>query len=352
MRARLIAAALDSVYAIDLEGQVSSIERGSEGFWGPWQGAGLAAKRIVHAGTVVATIGPDHHASALVRGGYDTWHTWPRPADELAAVYVPGQGPILFATDRHAVCYARRETPHTPWTDWEVLGGPLAEIQAAVVPDGGAALFGIRHGTVFVRTQNRSLAAWDEWTGLGVPPDGARALRVTSLRGGGLAVFALAGDGRIHHRWQDVPFGEWRAWEELGGSVRTFAVTRSPQGGSGALRRLRRRLRAVPVPARAIQRLERLAGPAWPCQEPGGSGQLHRRPRGVCDRNGRRGLPQVVRAGRLALDRMDGAGLRPAAIAGLRPARAPAPGARSSSFPFAGSQTAHRAAPAASPRRS
>ena len=121
--------------------------------------------------------------------------------------------------------------PHTPWTDWEVLGGPLAEIQAAVIPDGGAALFGIRHGTVFVRTQNRSLAAWDEWTGLGVPPDGARALRVTSLRGGGLAVFALAGDGRIHHRWQDVPFGEWRAWEELGGSVRTFAVTRSPQGG-------------------------------------------------------------------------------------------------------------------------
>jgi hypothetical protein len=45
MKARQIAPALTSVFAIDHEGQIRVIERGTDGLWGRWQPTGIAASR-------------------------------------------------------------------------------------------------------------------------------------------------------------------------------------------------------------------------------------------------------------------------------------------------------------------
>src|SRR6476620_7697943 len=82
MTARPIAPALTSVFAIDHEGQIRIIERGTDGLWGRWQPTGIAASRVVHAGTVVASLGPDRRISALPRTAGGSWVTWERQARE------------------------------------------------------------------------------------------------------------------------------------------------------------------------------------------------------------------------------------------------------------------------------
>src|SRR5262245_17747413 len=57
MKAHQLAIAVNSVYAIDVQQRLQTIERDSDGFWGPWQDAGADARHIVHEGDVVARIG-------------------------------------------------------------------------------------------------------------------------------------------------------------------------------------------------------------------------------------------------------------------------------------------------------
>ena len=269
MRARLIVAALDSVYGIDLEGQVSSIERGSEGFWGPWQGAGLAAKRIVHAGTVVATIGPDHHVSALVRGGYDTWTPGLDPPTSWRRSMSPARGRSFSPRPSCGLLCPQGDPAHA----LDRLGGPRRPPRR----DPGCGRSRRRRRTVRHSPWHRLRPdAEPVARGMG-RMDGARS---TAGRRAGAAGDLAAGwrTGRIRARWRrpDSPSLAGRAFRRVacvGGARRVGADVRRHQvsaGRPGAVRRLRRRLRAVPVPARAIQRLERLAGPAWPRQEPGG----------------------------------------------------------------------------------
>ncbi len=63
MKAQQIAAALGNVYALGPLGQVRSIDRGEDGLWGRWRASGATAKRIVHGGAVIGTLGPDDRVS-------------------------------------------------------------------------------------------------------------------------------------------------------------------------------------------------------------------------------------------------------------------------------------------------
>ena len=53
MKARQIAIALKSVYALGPTDEVRLIERGADGLWGSWQATGESAKTIVHGGQVI-----------------------------------------------------------------------------------------------------------------------------------------------------------------------------------------------------------------------------------------------------------------------------------------------------------
>lgn len=232
MKARQLAIARDSVYVLDLSGEVMSIERGSDGLWGRWAAAGMSARRVVHGGPVVATIGSDGRVSALQRTPPLPWVTWDLGATELAPAHLREGAPVLFAVglDRQ-VWHAFKPGPAAPWLDWQPLGGSLTGIAAGLIPGGGLAVFGIGDGTVFHRWQDRPASDWKGWTTLEAPPGGASALDVTTISHGGLVVFALGGDGAVYHRWQDKPFGVWHGWELLGGGIRSFTVAKSPAGG-------------------------------------------------------------------------------------------------------------------------
>jgi hypothetical protein len=231
MKAHQIAPALTSVFAIDHEGQIRLIERGTDGLWGRWQPTGIAASRIVHGGTVVASLGPDHRISALQRTAGGSWVTWERQARELCAVHVPGRGPLILANDGDAVWLAWKASPVSSWNEWEPLMGPVTGIDASVLPGGHPALVGLRQGDVVYRWEDAGHPTWADWKSLGAPAGGATSVRATSLGGGGLVVFAVGGDGRLSHRWQDTPYATWHEWEDLGGTIRDLAVTKAPGGG-------------------------------------------------------------------------------------------------------------------------
>ena len=231
MKARQIAPAFASVFAIDQEGQVRLIERGADGLWGRWQATGNSATRVVHAGTVVATLGADQRISALQRTAGGSWVTWDRRAVEVCATHVPGRGPLLFANDGEAVWHTWKAAPATPWREWRALSGRVSDIDAAVSPGGPPTLFGLRQGNLVFCSENADHETWADWRSLGAPPEGVTAVRATSLGGGGLVVFAIGADGRVSHRWRDRPHHEWHPWEDLGGQARSLSVTRSPKGG-------------------------------------------------------------------------------------------------------------------------
>ena len=231
MKAGLLASTLGSVYALAPDSELRVIERDADGHWRHWQSLGGGVKRVVHGGNVVAKLGLDNRVAAFQRTPPSAWFTWNLNAQDLCAARLPDGTPALFALAERMVWYTCKDTPEAPWRDWEPLYGPVTEIDAAAIAGGGLAVFGIREGVVYHKWQDRPNAGWKQWTALGAPPEGARSLEVTSLSGGGLVVFALAGDGALYHRWQDHPFGVWQSWYGLGGSVERFSVTKSPGGG-------------------------------------------------------------------------------------------------------------------------
>jgi hypothetical protein len=232
MKARQIAPALSSVYALGMIDQLRCIERGEDGFWGKWQSTGANAAHVVHGGDIVARIDLDGRVSALQRSPGRPWFTWDLRAVELAATRLPDGPPVLFAADAERRAWQTwKPAPHAPWSPWEPLDGPVEGISAGVIPGGGLVLCGLRDGTVWHRWQNRVFAEWEPWTALGGPPGGATAVSLTTITGGGLALFAVGGDGGLHHRWQDKPFGPWGDWESLGAPVASVSITHAPGGG-------------------------------------------------------------------------------------------------------------------------
>ena len=232
MKARQIAIALKSVFALGPTDELTFIERGSDGRWGGWQPTGERAKAIVHGGQVVAKIGADDRVSALQITPRLPWLTWDIQATELAVAHLPDGAPVLILVDGDDLAWcAWKPTPSSPWSDWQPLDGPITSVAAELIPGGGLVVFGIRDGDVYHRWQDRPLAAWKKWTSLEGPSGGAKAIRVTTITHGGLVVFALGGDHAIYHRWQDKPFGTWHDWESLEGSFRSFDVAKSPGGG-------------------------------------------------------------------------------------------------------------------------
>jgi hypothetical protein len=232
MKARQIAIAPNSVYALGPAGEVSLIERGEDGLWGRWQATGERARSVVPGGQIIARIGVDDRVSALQVTPQLPWFTWDIQATELTLARLSDGAPVLVVVDGDDLAwYAWKPTPSSPWSDWQPLDGPITSVAADLIPGGGLAVFGIRDGAVYHRWQDRPLSAWKGWTSLGGPPGGAKTLGVTTITHGGLVVFAVGGDHAIYHRWQDKPFGTWHDWESLGGPVESFAVAKSPAGG-------------------------------------------------------------------------------------------------------------------------
>ena len=99
MKARQIAIAIRSVYALDQQQRVRFIERDSDGLWGAWQDAGAEARQIVHEGDVVARIGLDRRVSVLQRTPRLPWQDLDLEADGLAVTRMHDGAPALFASD-------------------------------------------------------------------------------------------------------------------------------------------------------------------------------------------------------------------------------------------------------------
>ena len=232
MKARQIAIALDSVYALSPSDELRHIERGSDGLWGRWSAVGERARSIVHGGPVIAGIGLDGGVAVLQRTPPLPWATLDLQASTLAVAHLPDGAPGLFAAARDGtVWHTWKPEPSSPWTDWQSLDGSFTGLTAHSIPGGGLAVFGIGDGIVFHRWQDRPTTDWKEWAGLDAPAGGVRAILATTISGGGLVVFALGGDDAVYHRWQDKPFAPWHEWTSLGGSAKTFAVAKSPTGG-------------------------------------------------------------------------------------------------------------------------
>ena len=254
MKARQIAIAPNSVYALGPADEVRSIERGADGLWGRWQATGGSAKSIVHGGQVIATIGLDDRVSALQLTPRLPWFTWDIQATELTVAHLPDGAPVLFAVDGDDLMwYAWKPTPSSPWSDWQLLDGPVTSVAADRIPGGGLVVFGIRDGVVYHRWQDRPLSAWKGWTALEGPPGGAKTLGVTTITHGGLVVFALGGavrsfavgkspagglalfaigmDEEVQYRYQSKPSGEWSRWIGLLGKARSIAAQMSYADG-------------------------------------------------------------------------------------------------------------------------
>lgn len=232
MKARQIAIALNSVYAIDPQQRIQAIERGPDGLWRSWRDAGAEARSIVHEGDVVARIGLDGRVSALQRSPGSGWQDLELEARSLAAACFPDGAPVLFASDADGLVWqAWKPTPNSPWTPWESLAGFAAGLRASLIPHGGLALFGLQDGSIYHRWQEHPRGPWKEWTPIEDLPGGSRAIEVSSLTGGGLVLFALGRDGGLYHRWQDKPFGRWHLWEVLGTGLEQFSLTKPASGG-------------------------------------------------------------------------------------------------------------------------
>lgn len=63
--------------------------------------------------------------------------------------------------------------------------------------------------------QTDLVGTWREWVDFGL---GGEHLAVARNRDGRLEVFA-SNDSGVHHRWQNVPAGDWHDWQPLGGPV-------------------------------------------------------------------------------------------------------------------------------------
>src|SRR5919109_1540597 len=98
MKARQIAIAIRSIYALDEQDRVRFIERDSDGLWGAWQDAGAEARRIVHEGDVVARIGLDRRVSVLQRSPRLPWQDLDLEAAGLAVTRMHHGAPALFAS--------------------------------------------------------------------------------------------------------------------------------------------------------------------------------------------------------------------------------------------------------------
>jgi hypothetical protein len=232
MKARQLAIAVNSVYAIDPHQRLQTIERDSDGLWGPWQDAGADARYVVHEGDIVARIGLDGRLSALQRSPDSRWQDLELEARSLAATRLPGGAPMLFASDGdNLVWHTWKPTPDSPWTPWQSLAGFAVDVRATVIPHGGPVLFGLQDGSIYHRWQDQPHGAWRDWTPIDDLPGGSRAIEVASLTGGGLVLFALGRDGGLYHRWQDKPFGRWHLWEVLGTGIEQFSLTKPASGG-------------------------------------------------------------------------------------------------------------------------
>jgi hypothetical protein len=232
MKARQLSISLNSVFAIGMIDQLRFIERGADGFWGRWQVTGTNATRIAHTGDVVARIGLDGRVGAWQRAPREPWHTWDLEAVDLTAARLAKGAPALFAGDAEGcVWHTTKAAPREAWPPWEPLGGPATGLVAGLIPGGGLALFGIRNGVAVHRWQDRPGATWHGWTALDGPGGELVALDLTTIAGGGLALFALASDGTLHHSWQDAPLARWQPWQRLGSEVKVMAVTRAARGG-------------------------------------------------------------------------------------------------------------------------
>ena len=231
MKARHIAPGRNSLYAIDHADELWVIKRNEDGQWDRWQRTSVNATGVVHGGSVLVTLDTSSRVSVLQLGSGAGGRIWDRHASEIVALHTPAQGPMVFAVDRDIGWRTSKHSPTAPWSEWESLGGPVRGLQAEVIPGGGPALFGLRNRDIFYRWQAVPLGDWTEWASLGGPPSGATLLRVSSIRGGGLVVFALGEDGSIYHRWQDKPLDLWQPWWPLGGVAKDFVVSKTPSGG-------------------------------------------------------------------------------------------------------------------------
>ena len=231
MKARHLSISFASIYALGMLDQVRVIRRGPDGFWGPWEATGVNAKRLVHAGTVIALIGLDDRVAIFDELPGRVRHTWDFLASDLRVAAFPRGGGALFALSAGRVWHARQTTVLAPWSTWEPLGGPADRLAATAIPRHGAAVCCSHAGAVYCIGREDSTSEWSSWESLGSPGGGAEDLALTGLSRSGLAVFVVGRDGAIYHRWQDHPRGRWHDWESLGGTARTLSVARTSSGG-------------------------------------------------------------------------------------------------------------------------
>jgi hypothetical protein len=304
MKARQLSVSFASVYALGLLDQVRLIRRGPDGFWGPWEATGVNAKRLVHAGTVVAVIGLDDRVAVYDQLPGRVRHAWDFQASELRVAPLPRGGAVLFALSAGRVWWAWKPSVLGPWSEWEPLGGPAEKLAAAAIPRHGTTVCYAHDGVVYCHGQSEPTLEWSPWESLGGPGGGVEDLALTVAGTGGTRP-VRPGPGRS--RLPPLAGSPGLSLARLGVLGRAGPKSVGGPNGVGRARALRDRARrsggSAPSES-AVRAMDAVAGPAWRRPRGAGPAELHRRTRGLRPRHRRRDSPRLVRAGGNAVDRV------------------------------------------------
>ena len=162
MKARHISISFASVYALGLLDQVRVIRRGPDGFWGPWQATGVNAKRLVHAGTVMALIGLDDRVAIYEQLPGRVQHSWDFQASELSVVALPRGGGALFALSAGRVWHASKPSVLAPWSTGSRWAAPPTGWPRCR-PRGGTTVCCIHAGAISYASQGAPTSEWSSW---------------------------------------------------------------------------------------------------------------------------------------------------------------------------------------------
>lgn len=224
--------------------------------WSSWGGVG--------SDTLLA-IGSDQEVYVWRHypGIFGVWESLGGDFSAVTATVNPGGGVAALALDTDGRVRLATQVGQAPssWKGWLDLTEPpavearlptrAAQIASTTNPTGGLAAFVVgKDGHIWHAWQDQPSGPWRGWVDMTTPPEPPESvptpiasISATTNPLGGLALFALASDGKIWHARQDAPKGAWLGWLDLtstrAGPVsanmrlpfRSFVSTRNPEGG-------------------------------------------------------------------------------------------------------------------------
>lgn len=151
----------------------------------------------------------------------------------VVSTWNPAGGGALFAIDSDGhLMHAWEQSQGWRWTDLSdgtetpaPIPLPVMSVVATQNPTGGLAVFAIGgDGRIWHAWQDYPAGPWVGWSDVSEAPETpapiplpVKSVVATQNPSGGLAIFAIGGDGRVWHAWQDQPKSAWVGWSDISG---------------------------------------------------------------------------------------------------------------------------------------